>query len=109
MGIPMRDYRFATPVEKEYDRAYTEAMHAMRDPSTDEAQMLGEHACDDMHDLVALLCESTWNDDECDLGRKLKAFSRKHAHDVAESEAEMAADRIPSDPFDTYGVSRGGL
>lgn len=105
----MRDYRFATPVEKEHDRAYREAMTAMRDPNSDEAQMLGEHACDEFSELRALLCLATYTDDLCDLGRKLQALAKKHAHDVAESEAEMAADRIPSDPFDTYGVSRGGL
>lgn len=107
MGLPLRDYRFATPVEKEHDRAYLAAMNAMRDPSTDEAQMLGEHACDDMSDLVELLCLATHTDDLCDLGRRLQVLAKKHADDVAEAEAEMACATIPSDPHDMYGVSRG--
>lgn len=95
MGLPLRDYRFATPYEKEWDRSFALAMHAMRDPRSDEAQMLGESVTDDISDLLALLCEAVHSDDALDLGFKLRALAKRHAEAVAEREAERACEWVP--------------
>jgi hypothetical protein len=93
---PRRDYRFMTPYEKEWDRSFALAMAAMRDPRTDESQMLGESVVDDISDLLDLLC-GVDETNSADYGHRLLLLSRKHKEAVAESEAEKACETIPSE------------
>lgn len=93
---PLRDYRFMTPYEKEWDRAFALAMSAMRDPRTDESQMLGESVVDDISDLLDLLC-GVDETNSADYGHQLLLLSRKHKELIAEQEATKACETIPSE------------
>lgn len=91
-----RDYRFMTPFEKEWDRAFALAMSAMRDPRTDESQMLGESVVDDISDLLDLLC-GVDETNSADYGHRLFLLAKKHKERVAEDEAEKACETVPQE------------
>lgn len=109
MGLPPRDLRFLTAHERAERTAYTDAMSAMRDPRSDEADLLVDAVLDEGAELKALLCAADLDAPDCDLGMRLKVMRKRFAERVAEEAAQKAAEQIPSDEFETYGVGRGEL
>lgn len=91
---PPRDSRFLTAYEIEHRQAYRDAIRAMRDPRTDESQMLGESVTDDMSDLLELLCGVDL-DNYADYGHRLLLLSRKHKDRVAQDEADRVCETVP--------------
>lgn len=92
-----RDYRFMTPYEKEWDRAFALAMAGMGDQNSDETQELCEQAVDDPSDLQALAAFWVRHRDAAACHDLLAKLFDRHVERVANEAAEKACETVPQE------------
>lgn len=89
---PLRDYRFMTPYEKEWDRAFALSMSAMSDHRSDETEEVTRLLVDDLDDLRRLGAMFSKTRDETAVGTLFGVIWDRLAERVATEAAERATE-----------------